>query len=144
VAADGLARAADWDALRSPETYLGRARGERRTNGDLALNQWALNGQWAQGEEAAVLEAAGGSITYRFEARDVNLVLESSASVAFTVSLDGGPPGDAHGLDVDASGAGTLSEPRMYQLVRQQPSRRRTVEVTFDGPGVRAYVFTFG
>jgi thiol-disulfide isomerase/thioredoxin len=144
VAADGLARAADWDALRSPETYLGRARGERRTNGDLALNQWALNGQWAQGEEAAVLEAAGGSITYRFEARDVNLVLESSASVAFTVSLDGGPPGDAHGLDVDAAGAGTLSEPRMYQLVRQQPSRQRTVEVAFDGPGVRAYVFTFG
>jgi thiol-disulfide isomerase/thioredoxin len=144
VAADGLARAADWDALRSPETYLGRARGERRTNGDLALNQWALNGQWAQGDEAALLEAAGGSITYRFEARDVNLVLESSASVGFTVSLDGGPPGDAHGLDVDASGAGTLSEPRMYQLVRQQPSRQRTVEVTFDGPGVRAYVFTFG
>jgi thiol-disulfide isomerase/thioredoxin len=144
VAADGLARAADWEALRSPETYLGRARGERRTNGDLALNQWALNGQWAQGDEVAVLEAAGGSITYRFEARDVNLVLESSASVGFTVSLDGGPPGDAHGLDVDASGAGTLSEPRMYQLVRQQPSRQRTVEVTFDGPGVRAYVFTFG
>ncbi len=144
VTADGLARAADWEALRSPETYLGRARGERRATGDLALNQWALNGQWAQGDEAAVLEAAGGSITYRFEARDVNLVLESSAPVAFTVSLDGGPPGDAHGLDVDASGAGTLSEPRMYQLVRQQPSRRRTVEVTFDGPGVRAYVFTFG
>jgi hypothetical protein len=144
VAADGLARAADWEALRSPETYLGRARGERRTNGDLALNQWALNGQWAQGDEAAVLEAAGGSITYRFEARDVNLVLASSAPVAFTVSLDGGPPGDAHGLDVDASGAGTLSEPRMYQLVRQHPSRERTVEVIFDGSGVRAYVFTFG
>ena len=58
--------------------------------------------------------------------------------------LDGEPPGDAHGLDVDASGAGTLSEPRMYQLIRQADSGERTVEITFDTPGVRAYVFTFG
>ena len=39
--------------------------------------------------------------------------------VRFTVRLDGEPPGEAHGLDADASGHGTLAEPRMYQLVRQ-------------------------
>ena len=33
----------------------------------------------------------------------------------------------------------------MYQLVRcRGPIRERTVEITFDEPGVRAYVFTFG
>jgi thiol-disulfide isomerase/thioredoxin len=151
VDAVGLAEAADWSTLGSPETYVGAARGERR--GDpreqgLALNRWSLAGDWAVGEESAVLEASGGAITYRFQARDLNLVLAppaSGAPVRFAVTLDGGPPGDAHGVDVDASGAGTVSEPRMYQLIR----RRGTVaehrfEVTFLDAGVAAYVFTFG
>jgi thiol-disulfide isomerase/thioredoxin len=151
VDAGGIAEAADWAALRSPETYLGQLRGERRSDrraDGLALNQWALAGAWSVGEEVAELDAAGGSIAYRFEGRDLNLVLASPASGAparFSVRLDGGPPGDAHGLDADESGEGTLSEPRMYQLVRQRgPIRRLTFEITFRGPGVRAYVFTFG
>jgi thiol-disulfide isomerase/thioredoxin len=151
VDAGGLAQAADWGALRSPETYLGYARGERRSDrrpDDLVLNQWALAGEWSVGEEAAVLDTAAGSIAYRFEGRDLNLVLAppaSGAPVRFAVLLDRRPPGDAHGLDVDESGEGTLSEPRMYQLVRQrEPIRQQTFEITFDGPGVRAYVFTFG
>ena len=33
----------------------------------------------------------------------------------------------------------------MYQLVRQPGAAgERTFEIAFDGPGVRAYVFTFG
>ena len=147
---DGVAEAADWGALRSPETYLGSARGERRTDGQaeaLALNEWALTGDWSVGEESAVLDAAGGSIAYRFEGRDLNLVLAPPAGVPvrMSVRLDGEPPGDAHGLDVDASGDGTVAEPRLYQLVRQRGAiRQRTFEIAFDGPGVRAYVFTFG
>jgi thiol-disulfide isomerase/thioredoxin len=151
VDAGGLAEAADWAALRSPETYVGYARGERRSDrraDGLALNQWALTGEWSVGEEAAVLEAAAGSIAYRFEARDLNLVLappESGAPVSFTSLLDGQSPGDDHGLDVEESGEGTLSEPRMYQLVRRRgPIRERTFEIRFLDPGVRAYVFTFG
>jgi thiol-disulfide isomerase/thioredoxin len=151
VDAGGVAEAADWGALRSPETYVGHARGERRTDrraDELALNQWALGGEWSVGREAAVLDTAGGSIAYRFEARDLNLVLAppaSGAPVRFAVRLDGKPPGDNHGIDVDESGEGTLSEPRMYQLVRERgPNRQRTFEITFDGPDVRAYVFTFG
>jgi thiol-disulfide isomerase/thioredoxin len=146
----GVAEAADWGALRSPETYLGSARGERRSDRQaaaLALNEWALAGEWSVGEESAVLDAAGGSIAYRFEGRDLNLVLAPPAGVPvrMSVRLDGEPPGEAHGLDVDAAGDGTLSEPRLYQLVRQRGTiRQRTFEIAFDGPGVRAYVFTFG
>ena len=151
VDAGGLAEAADLETLRSPETYLGSARGERRSasraNG-LALNQWALDGAWSVDEEAAELEAGAGSIAYRFQARDLNLVLAPPAggdSIHFVVSLDGRPPGDAHGLDVDESGAGTVSEPRMYQLVRQRGTvAERDFEITFLDPGVRAHVFTFG
>jgi thiol-disulfide isomerase/thioredoxin len=151
VDAGGLAEAADWDALESPETYVGRARGERRTNRPadaLALNEWAITGEWRLGEEAAVLAEPGGSIAYRFGARDLNLVLappDSGEPVPFVVRLDGRPPGDDHGLDADESGAGTLSEPRMYQLVRLRgAAAERTFEIEFGGAGVRAYVFTFG
>jgi thiol-disulfide isomerase/thioredoxin len=151
VVADGLARAADWNALRSPESYLGFARSDRRADpraSGLALNEWALTGDWWVTEEAAVLEAAAGSIAYRFEARDVNLVLappRSGAPVRFAVRLDGRPPGDDHGLDVDPSGEGVLASPRMYQLIRRSgPVDQRRFEITFLSPGVRAYVFTFG
>jgi thiol-disulfide isomerase/thioredoxin len=152
VDAGGLAEAADWDTLDSPETYLGYARGERRSDAGadrLALNHWALAGEWTVDEEAAVLEAPAGSIAYRFHARDLNLVLAphaSGAPVRFTVLLDGQPPGDdAHGLDVDEAGEGTVSEPRMYQLARQRDGvTERDFEITFLDPGVRAYVFTFG
>jgi thiol-disulfide isomerase/thioredoxin len=151
VDAGGLAEAADWDTLSSPETYVGYARGERRIESPadgLALNQWALLGDWSVGEEAAVLEAPAGSIAYRFQSRDLNLVLAppaSGAPVRFTVRLDGQPPGDARGLDVDESGEGSVTEPRMYQLVRQRGAfAQRAFEITFLDPGVRAYVFTFG
>jgi thiol-disulfide isomerase/thioredoxin len=153
VDAGGVAEAADRVTLKSPETYLGSVRGERRIDrpagGGLALNLWALGGDWSIGAEAAVLETARGSIAYRFQARDLNLVLTpppgSSAAVRFAVRLDGRPPGDAHGLDADESGEGSISEPRMYQLVRQRGAvRERTLEITFDAPGVGAYVFTFG
>jgi thiol-disulfide isomerase/thioredoxin len=151
VDAGGLAEAANWSELGSPETYVGYARGQGRTDrpaGDLELNQWALAGEWSVGEESAVLDAEGGSIAFRFEGRDLNLVLappESGGPVGFTVRLDGEAPGEDHGIDVDEAGTGSLSEPRMYQLVRQRgPTRPRTFEVAFDGPGVRAYVFTFG
>ena len=151
VDAGGLAEAADWDTLQSPETYVGSARGERRsTRGadGLALNDWALAGEWSVGSEAAALDAPGGSIAYRFHARDVNLVLappSSDSPVRFVVRLDGRPPGDAHGVDVDPSGKGTVSEPRMYQFVRQPGAvAQRVFEITFLDPGVHAYVFTFG
>jgi thiol-disulfide isomerase/thioredoxin len=151
VDAGGLAEAADWDTLRSPETYLGHARGERRSDPPadrLALNHWALAGAWSLSAEAAVLEAAAGSIAYRFQARDLNLVLAppaSGAPVRFAVRLDGRPPGEDHGLDVDGSGEGTLTVPRMHQLVRRHGDLApRTFEMTFLDPGVRAYVFTFG
>ena len=114
----------------------------------LALNQWALGGEWSVRDEVAVLEAPGGAIAYRFHARDLNLVLEppvSGAPVRFVVRLDGQPPGAARGLDVDETGEGTVTEPRMYQLIRQPDAiAPRTFEITFLDPGARAYVFTFG
>ena len=65
--------------------------------------------------------------------------------VRFRVGLDSQPPGPAHGTDVDDRGNGTLSDPRLYQLIRQPgPVSDRTLEISFLDPGVQAYAFTFG
>ncbi|MGZ6649247.1 MAG: thioredoxin [Solirubrobacteraceae bacterium] len=149
VDAGGLAEAADWETLRTGETYLGYGRGAGRVDppAQLALNHWAVSGDWAVEEESAALSAARGSVTFRFHARDLNMVLApptSGAPVSFTVLLDSQPPGDDHGLDINELGQGTVDEPRMYQLVRQRRGAERDFEITFHDAGVRAYVFTFG
>jgi len=150
VEAGGRFEAADWERLGSPETYLGFARGERRSDApaaELALNDWRLTGAWSAREESVDLQDAPGAIAYRFRARDVNLVMappEGGGEVPFTIALDGAEPGAEAGVDIEESGAGTLSEPRMYQLLRLRRPGAHTFEVTFRAPGARAYVFTFG
>jgi thiol-disulfide isomerase/thioredoxin len=149
VQGTGVEAEADWSRLRSPETYLGSARSERRVSDieRLGSNEWALTGAWTTGRERVVLDEAGGSIAYRFEARDAHLVLSAGRRepIPFRVLLDGEAPGPSHGVDVDEDGNGLLREGRLYQLVRQRNAvRERTLEITFLEPGAEAYVFTFG
>jgi thiol-disulfide isomerase/thioredoxin len=149
VEALGVEAQADWDHLQTPETYLGSARGERLASPDeqLRLNHWALSGEWTIGPENVVLQEAGGSIAFRFQARDANLVLANGAQapIPFRVRLDGEPPGQSHGVDVDDDGNGLLENGRMYQLVREHDTvRDRTLQITFLEPGAEAYSFTFG
>jgi hypothetical protein len=114
----------------------------------LGRNHWALSGDWTVKRQAIALNQAGGRILYRFHARDLHLVMAPPARetpVRFRVALDGQPPGAAHGSDVDDQGNGTLTDPRLYQLVRQPgPVSECTFEITFLAPGVQAYAFTFG
>ena len=149
VADDGFEAQADWTTLQTPETYLGYEQAQNFADGEpdrLELNQWALSGDWTVEPGASVLNAADGRIRFRFHARDVHLVLRArETAVPFRVLVDREPPGDAHGLDVDEQGRGTLVEPRLYQLIRQPGSiDDRTFEIAFDAPGVEAYAFTFG
>jgi thiol-disulfide isomerase/thioredoxin len=144
----GVEAEADWDNLRTPETYLGNVRSERFGSPDrLPLNHWALAGEWTVGPESVALDQAGGSIAYRFHARDAHLVLsrETGEPIPFRLLLDGEPPGPSHGVDVDEDGHGLLRDGRMYQLVRQRDAvRERTLEITFLEAGAEAYAFTFG
>jgi thiol-disulfide isomerase/thioredoxin len=163
VAPGGFEAQADWASLKSPETYLGyeQARGFASPGGPvldqthpyvaadrLNLNHWALAGDWTIERRASVLDHTGGRILFRFHARDIHLVMgprSRGASVPFRVLIDGEPPGDAHGLDVDQQGRGTVAQQRLYQLIREPGTiTDRTFEITFLAPGVEAYVFTFG
>jgi thiol-disulfide isomerase/thioredoxin len=148
----GAEAEADWDNLQTPETYLGHGRSENFVSADgipenLPLNRWALAGDWTIGREKVVLDEAGGSIAFRFHARDAHLVLSRGANepIPFRVLLEGDAPGPSHGVDVDEDGNGELREGRLYQIVRQHDAvDERTLEITFLEPHAEAYVFTFG
>jgi hypothetical protein len=163
VSGAGAEAAPDNQDVGSPETYIGFGRAEhfactqpiaqgaRKTYAPrprLSLNQWALGGTWKVGAESAVLQEASGKIVFRFHARDLHLVLgppNGGQPVRFKVTLDGTPPGEDHGSDTDASGAGTVQGHRLYQLIRQKGTvEDRTFEIEFLDPGVQAFAFTFG
>jgi hypothetical protein len=163
VDAQGVEVAANWSDLRSGENYVGY---DRTTNfaspggavlgnqqvyaapTGLFLNDWALSGRWTMEHQFVRLNQPNGRIIYRFHARDLHLVMGPAvpgATVRFRVRVDGEPPGAAHGLDVDEQGNGTVSDQRMYQLIRQShPITDRLFEIEFLEPGVEAYAFTFG
>lgn len=161
--AKGVQQAADNADMRSPETYVGYERAENFAGrggeshdavhtyaapATLSLNDWGLGGAWKVGAEEASLAGSKGTIVYRFHARDLHLVLgpgKDGKPVKFRVTIDGAAPGDAHGTDVAADGTGTVTDERLYQLVRQSGDvKDRTFSIEFLEPGVQAYAFTFG
>lgn len=163
VDAMGAEADADWANLKSPENYVGYGRSQRFASpgglapglrqvygvpSRLAANQWALAGDWTVNPESALANAANGRIVYRFHARDLHLVMGPAVRgsvIRFRVLVDGMPPGESRGVDIDAQGYGTIDYQRMYQLIRQRgPVAERQFEIEFLAPGVEAFSFSFG
>jgi thiol-disulfide isomerase/thioredoxin len=163
VAAQGAEAEADWGSLRSSETYVGYERAENFASpggiildkrhlytapARLRLNHWTLAGDWTVGKQATRLNTANGQIAYHFHARDLHLVMGPATrgtSVRFRVLIDGQAPGNAHGIDINEQGNGTVTQQRLYQLIRQPGSiADRQFEIEFLDAGVEAFVFTFG
>jgi cytochrome c biogenesis protein CcdA/thiol-disulfide isomerase/thioredoxin len=162
VSSSGAEAASDERDVQSSETYIGYRRAQNFVSpggiaedvahvyatGTPQPNEWSLSGDWTVGGEHADLNTKDGTIVYRFHARDLHLVLGStpgSEPIRFRVTIDGKPPRDSHGTDIDAAGNGIVTDQRLYQLIRQSGTiADRTFEIQFLDPGVQAYAFTFG
>ena len=158
----GIEVPADWENVRSPETYVALARSEGFVSPEVAAfaeprsytpparlkrNEWALAGSWIIGREEATANEPNARISYRFHARDLNLILTPppAGSARFRVSIDGERPDAAHGIDIDDDGNGIVTDSRLYQLIRQRGDiTDAQVDVEFIDPGVAALCFTFG
>jgi hypothetical protein len=159
----GLEAPADWRTLRTPETYTGYDRAESFASPEslrpgksqeytippaLGINQWALGGDWTVDGQPATLNSAAGVVEFRFQARDLNVVMGPEmpgARIPFIVSVNDQQPGNSAGGDISSAGSGILSEQRLYQLVRQEGQvGERTVSITFHQPGAQIFCFTFG
>ena len=146
----------------SPETYVGYARQQNLVSPqavqrdvaarynmprELNANQWALSGDWRVSAESAAAQASGAAIRYRFQGRDLHLVLGApdNKPVRFKVTLDGKAPGADHGADIDAQGYGSIHGQRLYQLIRQSGATGvHTFRIEFMDAGAEAFAFTFG
>jgi len=163
VTANGVQAAADEANVKSPETYLGYDRAEHFSSPEgfaadenkvyklpakFGLNDWALEGNWFVDKEKAVLKSSAGKLVFRFSARDLHLVLGPNTNgkpVRFRVLLDGVAPAKNHGMDIDSDGNGTITEQRLYQLIRQQGGvKEHTFTIEFLDEGAQAFSFTFG
>jgi hypothetical protein len=125
VEGDGVEAEADWDDLRTPEMYLGYARGERSASPDrLPLNHWAL---------ARRVDDRARERRARRPRRQHRPPLPRArrASRAVRRGARGDPvpraarrrgPSLSHGVNVDERGNGVLEYGRLYQLVRQRES----------------------
>ena len=161
VAGSG-ATAAAAEIERSPETYLGYARQQNLASPEmirkdvaaqysapraLKTNQWAFSGKWQVSAESAAVQASGGMISFRFQGRDLHLVLgtHNGKPVRFKVTLDGVAPAADHGADIDAQGDGVIREQRLYQLIRQTGKTAiHTFRIEFLDADAEAFAFTFG
>ena len=159
--ASGTEAAAALNEIGSPETYIGYYRADRFVSpggllhdkpktyatAPLSLNDWSLEGPWIDIRQSARSLASGAKISFRFHARDLHLVLGSASGkpVRYRVTLDRQPPGADAGVDTNSEGTGTVTNQRLYQLVRQKgPVRDHTFTIEFLDPGVEAFSFTFG
>jgi len=159
----GAEAAPNFDAVGSPETYVGYARQQNYSSPQgiatdrparytapvrPRVNQWGLEGEWTVRRENAVLSSAPGTLVFRFHARDLHLVLgprPDGTPVRFRVVLDGTAPVEDRGVDVDSQGLGVVTDYRLYQLIRQKgPVEDRTFRIEFLDPGVQVFAFTFG
>ena len=152
---------ADWDNLRTAETYLGYGRSERLVSpGGIAFDQRRAYelaehlpfGHWpppASGRPGLRMlcstRPAGPSPTGSTRATRISGCLPERRSRSFRVHLDGEAPGPSRGVDLAEDGNGSLQDGPMYQLVCQHDAVcERTVEITFLEPAAEAYAFTFG
>jgi len=120
------------------ETYLGA---DRREPGAVTLK-----GDWHIDHEYIELKKGNGEIVLPFTASEVNLVMQPGAAgvAAVSVLLDGQPVGDARGMDVGTDGFARFDRSGMIRLVAGAGRRRHVLTLSSGGPGLRAYVFTFG
>ena len=162
VDARGVEAPADWDNLRSSETYIGYVRAENFASPDprardrpqqytppdaIQPNHWALAGDWTIRRQAAILNASGvrsriasTPATSTWSWRRHAPTSMSAIASASTARSPEQPTGSTSTTEAKA-----VTEPRLYQLIRQPgPITDRTFEITFLDRGIHTYVFTFG
>lgn len=149
--------------IRSPETYTGYNRADNFFSKEkmapdvtvnytsppsLRLNQWALGGAWKVIDEAAILQAPGGKIQFRFQAPKLNLVMKGTEKgIPAKILIDGAPlPANMRGVDVGADGRAVINDARLYNLVTlpREDEEEHLFEMIFESPNVELYALTFG
>ncbi len=137
----------DFSGIGSPEMYFGLARVENQANPHalprlthtyrfpdvLALNRYALQGQWKLTDEYARQMGPKGAIRLHFRAAQVNMVAASDKPVPLAITVDGKP-----------QAAVTVHDSRLYTLYQASTPGEHLIEIRTSKAGLKVFTFTFG
>ncbi len=144
----------------SPETYLGYSRAERFANAKefksdeiiqynifskLSSSTWSLGGLWQISSEKSVSKSSDSILTYKFTAKEVYLVMGSSAKSSISISLNGKSIGEL-GLAGDdvINSIVQVSDYRLYKLVKSKDLLTDAVLELRFSKDIEVNAFTFG
>lgn len=142
----------------SPEVYFGASRNEFLGNGkrftagaqtfslpaELKSNILYLEGEWDITEEYAEALSPGAKILFRYNAKETYFVASAATSTPIIVKQDGQAVNESFGEDVSKDGKATISEDRLYKLIKNPEPGEHLLEIIIEKPGLKAFTFTFG
>ena len=131
---------------RTPETYLGSNRTERRINyiDNIPLDNYYLNGKWNITEEYAS-SSKNSSLILNFSGKEVNLVMSPSEKISKVKIYLNGKLVDKNSTGRDVvDGMVILDAERLYNLILlPAPTNSATLKIEYLNEGIKSYAFTF-
>lgn len=124
-------------ATRTPETYLGKARGD--------YSRISTTGTFT-GSQEYTNPSQGATLTYRFDAMAVFLVMRPKTPGAVAkvkITLDGNEVGEYAGDDA-TNGVVTIDGDRLYKLIKLPTAEAHILKLEFLDDNAELYAFTFG
>ncbi|MBD3210123.1 redoxin domain-containing protein [Candidatus Micrarchaeota archaeon] len=138
-----------YQPFQSPETYAGFARNQGLGSGLVCDDKGCEfyvdteethhpniiypDGRWEQEKNYLKLEKPPGKLSYRFTAREANLVVEPLEKKAMADIF----------IDLKKKKSITVNKPGLYRLFKSREYEEHELGIVFHGK-VKAYVFTFG
>jgi len=152
------AETVDFNRMQTPEIYFGANRNQWLDNGSVIIgetqtfvkpnivkkNKIYLTGDWDFTSEYAVTKNTNSHIIIKYEAEKVFFVASSETLNKVRVLQDGKEITVNAGEDV-VNGVVEIEADDLYRLVNNKDgSGEHTLELIIEGPGLKAFTFTFG
>ena len=103
-----------------------------------------MEGMWKNNNDGMKLISESGKIVLNFNAKQVNIVADESATLLH-IEYDGKQiPEEVRGKDVSPDGTVKISEPRLYNLIDSQEEGPHEIIIQVQNPGFEIFTFTFG
>jgi len=110
---------------------------------NIDLHKFYPIGNWKNYDDSMELISETGSIKLLYNAKEVNIVTESSAELE--IFLDGEPiPPEYSGKDIVDNYILQVTEPGLYNIINSDMSSTHLIEIKVKGKGFQIFTFTFG